>query len=404
MNDDLKSAFDKLLKEIVVINEAHEKECSQFNDLKAVLPIHDEVRMHSHFITSLLDPYAPHGMGKEGLRLFLKCINVDKADAIIEDCNLTVQPNYKYKTEYKNMDILVRTKRYAVLIENKIFASDSNYDKDGEEIDDNRNVQVKRKGQLERYYARLVNPESKGFGYYKKENIYVRYLTIDGHSASVESTGAIRDENDRYKFKELPEKVKDISYGIHILDWLKELVSNERINNAIKPHINQYIMIIKEMVNKLEVNERIAIVNTIGKLSLDERKALSTLFRNEKDICWHIADLFFQDLNSKTKENGIKMWIKQINDKNINEVDDICEMMPYILNDTVGPHGGKSIVHFFFSKDNDSPVLILDRGVIEFEGLKIDFNDLNSIETLNLSNEEYRKEKVKEVFEKMKGK
>lgn len=400
MNDNLKSALEALLKEIIPFDKAREDEQKQFNILKSIRSSNDEVRLHSHFIASLLDPDAPHGLNKEPLKLFLNKIGVP--ENIADDEGLSVQPNYNDKREYKEMDILVRTNNYAVLIENKVFAKDSNNAKDGEEKDDKYILQPKRKGQIERYYARLVKPEYKGHGHFEEKKVYVRYLTVDGHLASKDSTGENRDINDHLKFKELPEKVIGITYGTHILNWLRELLSIEKINPSVKVIIEQYKMAVEELANV--VKERENIVQKIGNLSLEERKALSTLFRNEKDICWHIADLFFQDLYKMVIDSGNSLWMKKDDKENV-EVKDIYVSMPPILDDTVGPKGGKSTVNFYFSKTDKSPALVLDKGILKIDDkVKIDFNDLSSHNTINISEKEYREELVLQVFNEMQGK
>lgn len=382
----LDSAFRELLKEIIPFNKKHEQEQnSGFNILRAVRSSNDEVRLHSRFIASLLDPMAPHELGKKPLELFLKHVklnkNIDYKDV------LKVKPNYKDKSEFHEMDILVRAKNHAVLIENKIFAADSNFPADNKVDSEGEKL---RKGQLERYYAILVKEG------YSQENIKVLYLTVDGHRPSEDSTGESRKNDDELKFKDLPDKVKCITYGKEILEWLDELVKYEGINETIKGYINQYIMIVKEMTNNLSPKERIKVVDKIGELRPEERKALATVFANEKDLCWHIAAMFFENLYKSVSSMTIE------NEKGEKcEVDNIYSKMPDILNDTVGPKGRKSSKEIIIKKGDKSSTLKLNQGVIEVDSFKIDFNDLSKEETINLANEDFRKNKVAELLEMM---
>lgn len=394
MDDSLKNVFDKLLKGMTTFNKAHEKEQNRFNILKAVRSSNDEVRLHSRFIASLLDPLAPHGANNIPLKLFLKHVGLD--ETIADDRNLSVRPNYYDKTEYKEMDILVRTEKRAVLIENKIFAKDSNDVEDTIEEVNGKKCIVKRKGQLERYYDSLVNEKDEidGYGPYERQKkVSVLYLTTDGHSPSDISIGKDRTED---KFTEL-EQVNCVTYSYHILNWLKELVDGKYVNGYVRNQINQYVMIVKEMVNAMSVPERKEIVEIVGNLDDKERKALAILFSNEKDLCWHVADLFFQDLFSAANERHLTMMVKK-NDEKERRVDDIYEMMPYILNDTVGVNGRKAKVEICFSNNRDKLALILDKGIVDFAGRKIDFNNLGSTDTINMANRDFRNDMIEKYF------
>lgn len=402
MNVDLKNAFDKVLKEIIPFNIAREEEQKQFNILKAVRTNNDEVKLHSRMISSLLDPNAPHGLGKEPLRLFLKLINAEHIDEIVEDkdATLKIQPNYQNKKENEEMDILITTKEYAVLIENKIWAGDSNKTKDCFYENGDHKGKWKRKGQLERYYALLVNEGNNNnvYGNFKKDNIQVVYLTVDEHNPSRESTGEIREvEGDPHslKFADLPKKIKKINYREHVLKWLNKLLEIENIDSSIKTIIKQYAMTVNELT---DVTERINIVKAIGSLSDQERTALASLFdsKKQKHISWHIADFFFQELYKKIEETGLSMYIKKNDAKGEPiEVKDIYESMPQILNEK------KYDVNIYF--EGGKP-LTYRQGVITLDGLRIDFNNLTCVDTLHISNAEKRRTKVEEVLEKMKGK
>src|SRR5690606_12596892 len=108
------------------------------------------------------------------------------------------------------IDILIynETSENAILIQNKIYAGDSN---NKNEIEGS--FPEDYKGQLQRYYNTItrgidcnMNPiEAK----YKKAVKQVVYLTFNRHKASVESC------------KDVPlDKLNCIDYTTHINDWL----------------------------------------------------------------------------------------------------------------------------------------------------------------------------------------
>ena len=87
--------------------------------------------------------------------------------------NVTVLPNENNKTEYEEIDILIvnRTKRQAIIIENKIDANDSNH----------LGYREGYKGQLELYYNTIKTGEDnnrKPCLKYKSDHIYVYYLSM----------------------------------------------------------------------------------------------------------------------------------------------------------------------------------------------------------------------------------
>lgn len=79
---------------------------------------------------------------------------------------ISITPNFLNPSEFKDIDIFIRKgNEFAVIIENKIDALDSNHEEEG---------------QLEKYYR-----ESLEEGY-SKDNINIYYLTLDQHEPSEE--------------------------------------------------------------------------------------------------------------------------------------------------------------------------------------------------------------------------
>ena len=107
----------------------------QFNIFTAMFDESDEVNLHSQFIFSLLN--FKTGNEYRYLNAFLKCV-----DSSFE-YNLNSLEIHK---ELHDIDILLLDKstKRAVIIENKIYASDSNHENEG---------------QLEKYYRIIIEEE-----------------------------------------------------------------------------------------------------------------------------------------------------------------------------------------------------------------------------------------------------
>lgn len=172
-----------LLKEIGILNSKYkheDKDKEIFNIFDSMMKRTDERYLHSKFISILLDPTASHKAKDKFLKLFL---NITGIEVSYDLDSLCTYPNERDSHEYKNMDILVidRKNKSAVIIENKIYAEDSNHEQEG---------------QLEKYY-RIVLKEEK----IPEDNIHVVYLSLDRKGPSEESVWTSK------KFPKLAEKV-----------------------------------------------------------------------------------------------------------------------------------------------------------------------------------------------------
>lgn len=116
----------------------------------------DEVRLHSRFLADLFNPKGSHQHQMRFLTLLLERLGVVLSGQISVDL------------EYKNIDILIRSKECAVIIENKIYAGD-------------------QPKQLARYHQ-LMRDE----GY---RDIRLVYLTLDGTPPSDDSTDGLSEED-----------------------------------------------------------------------------------------------------------------------------------------------------------------------------------------------------------------
>ncbi len=244
----------------------------QFNIFSVLYKNHEEKRLHSRFIANLLDPFASHGKGNTFLFIFLKLLQ----DEIVKENhfqNAIVYPEEWNKKENANIDILIidRSSKHAIIIENKIYAGDSNNEKGG---------------QLERYFNHILQIEN-----IPKTQIRTYYLTLDGHLPSSESLGD-------YKILENING-KCLAYEQIIIDWL-----NLCLPMAVeKPFLRESILQYKKLIQKMthddtEIKERIRIKETIG-TNEQTLRATKYLLDNFDHVKWHTLHDFWVELEKE---------------------------------------------------------------------------------------------------------
>lgn len=295
-------------KEYDIARDKQEK----FNIFTVLHKPHDERRLHSRFIATLLNPIASHGFNNEFLKLFFALDFVKLNIESFKDA--VVYPEEWNKVENSNIDILIidRSSRHAIIIENKIFAMDSN---------------GASGGQLERYFKYIRDSEK-----IPVNNIHVFYLTLDGHKPSQDSLG---------EFKTLENiNGKLLSYNNELITWLEECLKLTVEKPFIRESIIQYIKLIKQLtMNEAEISECLKIKDLIAvsQQNMDATKYLIDNFNHIK--CYTIAE-FWEELTIKVDE--IYHVTDKINSKSI-------DIIAYSgLNKSEEEDG----IYFNFNKDN----------------------------------------------------
>ena len=129
-------------KEFKMLSDREEK----FNIFTALHKEHDERRLHSRFISVLLQPKGKHGQKELFLDLFLSQFSeIEDIEKInFNYLKTIVYPKEFDKKENNNIDILIidETSNNALIIENKIYADDSI---------------TSSGGQIERYLNHVIN-------------------------------------------------------------------------------------------------------------------------------------------------------------------------------------------------------------------------------------------------------
>lgn len=272
-----------LLRDMNIIRKKYdeiEKNKDDFNVFSVLRKDSDEVYLHSRFLSALLDPNGPHKLGTLILNRFIDGV---ESKFKYDDNTLEVYPNNLNRCEYKNIDIcfIDRTRKNAVIIENKIYHTDTNH------VD---------KGQLENYYGRLINEDG-----IPENGIEVYYLTLDGHDQSDDSVSLSG------KYPELKDKVKCISYSVEILGWLREIVKEAYNSPSLRESIIQYIKLIEKMTNNdTSIDERKEIAKVIG-ANEDNLLSAKLLIDNFDHVKWHTVYDFYSELVCELESKGFEV-------------------------------------------------------------------------------------------------
>lgn len=173
-----------------------------FNLFTTLRGANDEVRLHSRFIATLLDPKS-HSLGSAPVQWLL-------AHCGISGFSLA---GLKVECEHLHIDILVTNMRgQALFIENKIEAGD-------------------QPEQLVRYHRQL-----KAIGYHE---IHACYLSLEGGDPQEDSLGNLRDRPDG--------SYTALGYYADMVPWLDGLLGRAALDPPLRESLAQYRQLILQL-------------------------------------------------------------------------------------------------------------------------------------------------------------
>ena len=252
-------------------------------NLFSILNIERYELKHSALIANLLDPKGSHGCGDAFLRAFFEIALKERAYPF-EGCTLPDSDTEYYTGPIAGdtggrIDILVKSSRYGLIIENKIYAGDQ--DK-----------------QLTRY----DNYGKKTFG---ADGYRLVYLTLYGYDASKESTATKSAEEVGYL---------RLSYAEDILRWLEQCVRLADNKPLVRESLNQYIRTIKQLTYQDMNQENI---QTIIDLAVDHPEVVATLSSKRDAIAEGIREKYiFDKLKEYADQKG---WLYDDSESSYNE-------------------------------------------------------------------------------------
>lgn len=286
----MKDIMTKLLyetKEILKEQEKYLKASGEDFNIFSVTKIERyENNTHSAMLAELLNPEGSHHQRNLFLQEFILQIyavvpieflgNISMEEILMGNPNVIKEKsNGTVDLETATggrIDILVKTNKIDIIIENKIDARDQN-------------------SQLLRYY----NDRNKN------KTTLILYLTLNGDNPSLDSA---RDliVNKQYF---------NISYKRFIVKWLEksmEQISNEYVNHAIK----QYLNLVKKITFQLE-NKHMENLKTLLKMNLEEANQIAQTLPT-------VINTLQVDFRNKFKSELSKILPKNLKiDKSIND-------------------------------------------------------------------------------------
>jgi len=231
------SKLNFLLEKLKILNmkyvKLNENNSDKFNIFSILLKSSDEVNLHSKFIYELINPNGSHQQHETFLNLFIQEINSENSEKI------TMESLIAYR-EKNNIDILLKSKNQAIIIENKIYTEDHS-------------------NQLSRYLT-LIEKEG-----YSKEKISLIYLTLF---------------NEEPNEKEVKEIVINITYETNIINWIELCIKEVATIPTLRETLVQYLMLIKKLTNQsqnkgylMEIKDLLLKDDNL-KLALDMQEAI----------------------------------------------------------------------------------------------------------------------------------
>ena len=229
--------YDSFFQDVECVREEQNKQKSRglndYNIFTSLLKASDEVRLHSRFIFSLLNPEGEHYQGALFLEKFIEVIGLADFGININQASVYV--------EYENIDLYITDGEKHIIIENKIWAGD-------------------QKCQIIRYINTVVDDHNDrvtetdtDLSHIDQDYIRVVYLTArndkffpEGH---VVDAGYITAKKGRLEegLKNYRAKYHRITYEVEIMNWLD--VAQYEVSNL--SNLNQAIEQYREVILRL---------------------------------------------------------------------------------------------------------------------------------------------------------
>ena len=220
--------FSIIRKYIDDTRKRRQRGVNDYNVFTSLLPANDEVRLHSRFLYSLLDPNGLHYQGTLFLEAFISCLEFPGLDLNWEAAVV--------KKEYKNIDLYISDGVKHIIIENKIYAADQDR-------------------QIARYIEMIESELEKG------AEIYVVYLSLGRDKPSKASLGkleVVEKDSPLSTYLQDSEQsqraypFKSISYKKEVKGWLESILDEVRNLTNLSVVVSQYKDVINEICGQKE--------------------------------------------------------------------------------------------------------------------------------------------------------
>lgn len=307
------SEFEKDLK---ILEEKYaDRYTDSFNIFSILHKKHDERRLHSRFIATLLNPNGSHGQGDRFLKEFVS--RLDIKDFSFEQ--IDIYPKEEEKSEWMDIDIFIKSGDKILIIENKIFAGDSN----------KQIVEGEYQAQLLNYYEKV----KKHFSLSDEvalQNVKLIYLTLNGKNPS------------------LVEQLKSLRINLQLIDYIQfiprwlQVCINDLEPSYLRDSIFQYLQLVKSITNDygLAMKFRASIVEHMDQAYSVYLGGGNILFEQEfKHVKWHTVHEFWQEVGAALSES-FDTTVRLPKDDLITAVTHRCTKRNLVLD---FEYGGKTI-------------------------------------------------------------
>lgn len=283
--DNIKTLLQKV-QHLIALDKQRKEEARKRGEkynIFSVLGIEtSEVRTHSAFLASLLNPNGNHGVGNAFLDAFVKEMNLGGLQ--LDTTN--AQVNVEHVTSDGRIDILIfDNNKKAVIIENKIYAGD-------------------QPEQLKRYDDYAKQQFTNGYR--------LLYLTLDGHKPSEDSTKDLKDNqyfrlayNNNVNISDEDSSNSENVISRDLLHWLEECVKIAYNKPLVRETIIQYQSLIKSLTGAdMEQEESNKFIELLT--SKENVETTLKILENSRNIQNGIRKLFVLDVQKECNQLGLE--------------------------------------------------------------------------------------------------
>ena len=284
--------YHNLLKEAAQLYKKYEAGYpDSFNIFSVLRKEKDEVYLHSRFLYELLNYSKPGSQNRENLKDFLQHVGVEGFELW--------GAKVERERDYIDIRIINDTSRQAIMIENKIEASD-------------------RSEQLQKYYDTL---EKKGYS-----KIHPLYLTLYGRKPSPFSIGGLD-----------PKKIITISYKC-LIPWLERCRDREENKSTLRDAIAQYIQLVRKLTR---TDARGKYMDALKQLCLENNNLV--LVHDLNDVMLEaIREAIWSEIEAELRSEGLDFLDVEVSeDSLIYELNEVSQVH-------VGYHGIKNDGRIWF--------------------------------------------------------
>lgn len=315
--DEKMKKYENFFEEIKKFQEKQKKQkqrgLNDYNLLTVVLEPHDEVRLHSRMIGSLLNPDGLHYQNTLFLENFIDEIKLDDFELDLENIYVGV--------EYRDIDIYITDGTKHIIIENKIWAGDQScqiikYINIIVEENKNSFFNPQENDTISKDLLRVVylTPQNKDLpDEHIVEEDYISFNSdkksnLAQCSEKMKSAGTIDFDLKNYKVK-----YKKINYK-DIVNWLQkckhEVQNITNLNEAIRQYIDVVKMINKDYEGKvMQLENEFLKNNEYFEIAKDIKDAYFKALNKRIESILSNIDVELKDQNMEVRKNSSSLDI-----------------------------------------------------------------------------------------------